>query len=289
MKKNLTIFLFLLSASVFTKASAQTPNQNTWTFTYLKAIKGQKDKLKKYLKTNWFAMDSIAVRQGLINDYELIDNTNNSDSSEWDFIVAVEYFTEKTYQDIAEKFEIIRKNHQIVTVNGLGLNVLGRIVKSETVQKRSDIKFENVCAGKQFEILAPFLGLWDEYIVEKDGSKLLFGRLTISLNSEGCSLAKRFLLYNKKSTYLTSGYFDVNENAWIETFTFRNGDYAKYKWVEDGKDVVMERIAGSVKSDYLNRNRWTNITYSYFDILEERSYDSGKTWAVYSTTRLVRK
>jgi hypothetical protein len=51
----------------------------------------------------------------------------------------------------------------------------------------------------------------------------------------------------------------------------------------------MVRIAGSLKSDYLNRNRWTNVTSESFDILEERSYDSGKTWAVYSITKLKRK
>jgi hypothetical protein len=51
----------------------------------------------------------------------------------------------------------------------------------------------------------------------------------------------------------------------------------------------MVRISSSSKSDYLNRNRWTNITSDSFDILEERSYDSGKKWAVYSTTKLKRK
>lgn len=70
---------------------------------------------------------------------------------------------------------------------------------------------------------------------------------------------------------------------------FPKGGYSKYKWVVEGKDIVMVRIAGSSKSDYLTRNRWTNITSECFDILEERSYDSGKKWAVYSTTKLKRK
>jgi hypothetical protein len=133
-----------------------------------------------------------------------------------------------------------------------------------------------------------FLGEWEEYIVE-DGKEQLFGRLIISLSTEGCSFNKKFLLYNRSGSYLTSGYYDPAEKAWIETFMFRNGNYTKYKWVVEGKDVVMVRIASSSKSDYLNRNRWTNITPDSFDILEERSYDLGKTWKVFSTTKLKRK
>jgi len=275
MKNKLFVFCFLLiSTTTFLKA--QSSNQNTWTYTYLKATSGQKDNLKEFLKKNWFAMDSIAVRQGLFNDYELIENINKEDSLTWDFIVAVEYFTSGTYADVAEKWQVISKAHQTVKVNGLSFKDLGKIVKSETIKKNSDIKNIPQCIGKQFEILKPFLGNWEEYTVE-DGKEQLFGRLTITLNAEGCSLNKRFLLYNRKGSYLTSGYYDLAENAWIETFTFRNGDYSKYKWVVEGKEVVMVRIANSSKSDYLNRNRWTNIT------------DSGKKWTVYSTTKLKRK
>ncbi len=287
MKNKLFVFCFLLiSTTTFLKA--QSSNQNTWTYTYLKATSGQKDNLKEFLKKNWFAMDSIAVRQGLFNDYELIENINKEDSLTWDFIVAVEYFTSGTYADVAEKWQVISKAHQTVKVNGLSFKDLGKIVKSETIKKNSDIKNIPQCIGKQFEILKPFLGNWEEYTVE-DGKEQLFGRLTITLNAEGCSLNKRFLLYNRKGSYLTSGYYDLAENAWIETFTFRNGDYSKYKWVVEGKEVVMVRIANSSKSDYLNRNRWTNITSDSFDILEERSYDSGKKWTVYSTTKLKGK
>jgi hypothetical protein len=287
MRKTFFLYCLLFMGSIAC-LKAQSGNQNTWTFTYLKAINGQKDNLKEFLRKNWFVMDSIAVRQGLFNDYELIENINREDSLTWDYIVAVEYFTAGTYADIAEKWQVLSKAHKIVNVNGLSFKDLGEIVKSETVQKKSDIKFVPQCIGKQFEILKPFLGNWEEYTVE-DGKEQLFGRLTITLNAEGCSLNKRFLLYNRKSTYLTSGYYDLVENAWIETFMFPNGGYSKYKWVVEEKDVVMVRIAGSLKSDYLNRNHWTNVTSESFDILEERSYDSGKTWAVYSITKLKRK
>ena len=91
--RKVSLVLIFLFFSVAVKVKAQSNNQNTWTYTYLKAANGQKENLKIFLKKNWFAMDSIAVRQGLFNDYELIENISKNDSLTWDFIVAVEYFT----------------------------------------------------------------------------------------------------------------------------------------------------------------------------------------------------
>lgn len=206
-KKAIFVFCFLLISTI-TYLKAQSSNQNTWTFTYLKAANGQKDNLKDFLKKNWFVMDSIAVGQGLFNDYELIENINKEDSLTWDFIVAVEYFTVGTYADIAEKWQVLSKAHQTVTVNGLSFKELGKVVKSETVQKKSDIKYIPKCIGKQFEILKPFLGHWEEYIVENSKERL-DGKLTISLNAESCSLIKKFLSYNSKFTYLTNGCYET--------------------------------------------------------------------------------
>jgi hypothetical protein len=267
---------------------ARPNHQNTWTLTYLKANQGQRDNLKTYLQENWFAMDKLAVSQGLFNDYELIENIDGAQPPEWDFIVAVEYFTRNTYQDVAERFELIRRGHQPTKVNGLGFSELGAITKSETVSKRADIKPAAQCTGDRFELLAPFLGVWEESVLE-EGQEQLLGRLAVSVNAEGCSLSKRFLRYGSGSTYFGSGYYDADENAWIETLMFRNGNYSKYKWVAEGDDVVMVRLTGSPRADHLNRNRWTHITDAAFEILEERSYDAGRTWAVFSTTKLRRR
>ncbi|MBL7841829.1 MAG: hypothetical protein JNJ75_16910 [Cyclobacteriaceae bacterium] len=138
--KNSLRFVVLLSLlltayrNVNGQPATQKAIEKTWTFTYLKAINGQKDNLKTYLKKNWFAMDSIAVNRKLISRYELMENLNAD--AEWDFIVAVEYFTRDTYTDIEKAFEQIRAEHHSVTVNGLTLKDLGRIVRSETLQKR---------------------------------------------------------------------------------------------------------------------------------------------------------
>ena len=142
MKKH-TIYLFLfLSLSNYivshAQSKAQSANTKTWTLTYIKSNPLQKARVKEFLEKNWFAMDSIAIAQGLISKYELIENRADETDpvSEWDFIVAVEYFTTGTYTDIAEKFEKIRKCHTTIPIDGFVLKDMAKIVKSETVRKR---------------------------------------------------------------------------------------------------------------------------------------------------------
>ena len=83
-------------------------------------------------------------------------------------------------------------------------------------------------------------------------------------------------------------YFDDSQNSWIETYTFSSGGYAIYRWAKTGEDFVLERLNSSFKSNFMNRNRWTKLTADSFQIIEERSYDSGKTWQIASTTKLKR-
>lgn len=144
--KYLYIWLLLSLATHLTcqsQSKSLTNRTNTWTLTYLKSTHLQKDRLKEFLVKNWFAMDSLAVAQGLINKYELIENVveDSNTVSEWDFIVAVEYFTPGTYSDIADKFEAIRKSHTTIKVDGLALKDLGKIIKSETVRKTEYFKY----------------------------------------------------------------------------------------------------------------------------------------------------
>lgn len=286
--KSLAVVLMFLTATICYGQQQTSENQRTWTLTYLKANKGQKTNLKLFLEKNWLAMDKIAVNQGLFNDYEMIVNTVEDDKQTWDFIVAVEYFTKGAYADIAEKFELIRKEHKQVKVENLGFSELGKVVKSETVTKTSITKTENKCVGKQYEILQPLLGDWDEFSVTEKEQKL-FGRLNIQLDADGCSLTKRFFLYNKFFSYTTHAYFDSKENAWMETFTFNNGGNMKFKWVVSGKDILMEKSLDPTKPNVLSHNRWTNFSKNEFDILEERSEDAGKTWKILSVTKLKRK
>jgi hypothetical protein len=129
--------IYILASNTYAQTTKKLNKENTWTFTYLKANPDQHKNVKAFLEKNWLVMDSVAVTQGLINKYELIENLDaiNNSSAEWDFIVAVEYFTRETYVDIADKFEVIRKQHETIKIEGKTLKELGSILKSETVIK----------------------------------------------------------------------------------------------------------------------------------------------------------
>lgn len=115
-------------------AEAQIDQDRLWTFTYIKANQpNMRESLKKYIEQNWFAMDSIAVERGLFGQYELYEN--QADSATWDFIVAVEYFTENGYADVEDQFEEIRRKHKTANIKGLSFQDLGKVVSTETVTK----------------------------------------------------------------------------------------------------------------------------------------------------------
>lgn len=138
------ILIFICQISLAQENNSKTPNKHIWTFTYIKATESQKTHLKSFLEKNWFYLDSIAIAQGVFNAYELLENTD-ANTTEWDFIVAVEYFTEGGYTDeVAEKFQKIRKEHgKMVLINGLGFKELGKIVKSENVKRHQYLLKQN--------------------------------------------------------------------------------------------------------------------------------------------------
>lgn len=132
---SLVVVVFLLGIGCSNSTEKNQVHDLTWTFTYLKANEGRRYELKQYVVKNWFIMDSIAVKKGLFKDYELIENLDKTSKAEWDYIVAVEYYTNGTYSDVSEGFEEIRKSHEIININGLTFQETGRVIKSETIKR----------------------------------------------------------------------------------------------------------------------------------------------------------
>lgn len=106
--------------------------------TLLKALPSSREELAQYIVTNWFAMDALAVAQGLFTNYRLLENL--SADGDWDFAVEVGYPTSAGYDDrhTREAFEAIRARHSIILINGKPLSQLGRIVRSERVRPRDE-------------------------------------------------------------------------------------------------------------------------------------------------------
>jgi hypothetical protein len=97
-----------------------------WTF--LKAKPGKRDALRAFIIANWFAMDERAVREGLMRSYRLLDS--KSDDGPWDLAVEVEYFDERGYEGIKERFDAIRAEHVVQPIDGNVLRELGAVVGS---------------------------------------------------------------------------------------------------------------------------------------------------------------
>ncbi len=139
MKPFVVILCTIVLAAVFTHETRAEPtpgSQTNWTFTYIKARDAQAAGLREFIEANWFAMDAVAVERGLFRSYRLIENLGSGEEGEpeWDFIVAVEYFGDQGYSDIAQEFEAIRSAHTTVLVDGLGFRELGSIVRSERLR-----------------------------------------------------------------------------------------------------------------------------------------------------------
>jgi hypothetical protein len=124
------VIFCLFFAMSFSFAVAQ-KSTVTWEYTYLKALPAQKANLIKFIHQNWFVMDSLAVSQGLMIEYKLLENAQNT--ADWDFIVAVAYPQKDGYLGIKDAFEKIRSKHKLILVDGKKLNELGNIIKSEKI------------------------------------------------------------------------------------------------------------------------------------------------------------
>jgi ABC-type Fe3+-hydroxamate transport system substrate-binding protein len=104
------------------------------TVTYLKSQPGKLPELERFVRANWFAMDELAVRQGLFVSYEWLDT--GDDSSPWNALVTVTYADEKGFEGIAERWAPIKTAHVEVRPDSLGMKDLGQVLETKTLFER---------------------------------------------------------------------------------------------------------------------------------------------------------
>jgi hypothetical protein len=100
------------------------------TMTYLQAKPGRLETLRAYIQANWFAMDEIAVKRGLMINYQWLDT--GEESGAWNAIVVVTYANDQGFAGIEAQWAEIKAAHQEVPVAGLRFADLGRVVDSKT-------------------------------------------------------------------------------------------------------------------------------------------------------------
>jgi hypothetical protein len=101
-----------------------------WTF--LTSHDPDPAKLIAFIEANWFAMDRIAVAQGLFNSYALYRAEGDGD---WNLAVIVGYPDATGSAAILDHFNAIRAAHKTVLIDGKGLAELGRITGNRRVRR----------------------------------------------------------------------------------------------------------------------------------------------------------
>ncbi len=146
---------------------------------------------------------------------------------------------------------------------------------------------DSPCSKGSFEIIKPFIGKWKEYTVTQN-EEIYIGELESTIELDGCVISQRFVSEDSSFSYLSFGYIDPSSNIWQETYVFNNGGISIYQWLIDGTDTLQRRIGGTKKLDYMHQLRLTDITENQYDVIEEHSYDGGKTWKSIELTRIKR-
>jgi predicted SnoaL-like aldol condensation-catalyzing enzyme len=119
--------LVLLAFAIALPAGAS--EKRAVSLTFLKAAPKQREQLKQFIILNWFAMDKIAVAQGLLDSYSISDT--GSDDGAWNVLVTTTYKNAAGYDGIKEAFDVISRQHITVPVEGKVLRDLGEIVDSK--------------------------------------------------------------------------------------------------------------------------------------------------------------
>ncbi len=101
-----------------------------WTF--LKSLDPDPAKLIAFIEANWFAMDRIAVAEGLFNSYALY---RAEDEGDWNLAVVVGYPDAAGSAAILDRFNAIRAAHKPVLIDGKRLADLGRITGNRKVTR----------------------------------------------------------------------------------------------------------------------------------------------------------
>ena len=130
--------MVLALAFTASNAVAQTaPSKATSVYehTTLKAKPGRRDALRRYIAANWFVMDQKGFEQGIFTSYWLLEDTETDGS--WDYMMVVGYPQPLGYSDARTiaKFQAIRRAHDEIKIDGLGLGDLGSIVENRRVKR----------------------------------------------------------------------------------------------------------------------------------------------------------
>ena len=126
--------------------AGQSATTRVVTITYLQSQPGRLAQLERFVRANWFAMDELAVQQGLFVSYEWLDS--GTDQGPWNAIVMVTYADDKGFEGIRERWAGIRSAHQEVRPDGLSMKELGRVIETKNLFERAPFAVKRAAANE---------------------------------------------------------------------------------------------------------------------------------------------
>ena len=131
------------------------------------------------------------------------------------------------------------------------------------------------CQGTPYEWAQKLVGTWQEFVETDDGEQLI-GSLDVSFELNGCVLKQKFFSPDSSFSFLSFGYVDPSTNMWNETFVLNNGKVASYHWTLKNNEIHLNRFTSDPEN--LQRLRIINLSDDYYEVMDEKSSDSGNTW-----------
>jgi hypothetical protein len=131
------------------------------------------------------------------------------------------------------------------------------------------------------------VGDWEEYTVT-DTAEVYIGRLTTTLDNNGCVLTQTFVSSDSTFSYHSQAYINPASNIWEETYVFNSGAYSKFLWIVEGETLYTLRIGGSRHTDYLFRLKYTDVKKNEYTVTSQESLNGGATWVSKDITRIKR-
>ena len=115
-----------------------------WAISLVRARPGQRERLLRFLRANWLALDAQLLDQGRISHYRLLEadvGKGLDDSKAWDYAVILEYRDRQAMDAFVPAYlELIRTRPQ-VRIDGLVFADLGEVVQQKITQPL-DVRLE---------------------------------------------------------------------------------------------------------------------------------------------------
>ena len=120
-------------AAVTLDADVATNDGAVWAISFVRARPGQRERLERYLKSNWLALDAQALQQKRITGYRMLRADPDPRESSWDFAVTIEYANRQAMADFVPFYVELTRGRAHLRVDGLDFADLGEIVQQKTV------------------------------------------------------------------------------------------------------------------------------------------------------------